>query len=148
MTDHDAAAQCAGRCADHEAACVFRAVLLARSAACEMARRDSLGEREVVVCRSPVARTNCDTLAALLHERARFALKLPRPGQPLLHAQMMRLHCGGIVGLQQALGADHADVHRLVAQAHERHGSLTDLPWGQVVAALVAWQPRRRRGGG
>ena len=43
--------------------------------------------------------------------------------------------------------ADHeaADVHRLVGQAHERHGSLAELPWPAIVEAVLAWQPRRRR---
>ncbi len=147
MTDPVASSDCAGGCADHPAACVFRASLLAHSAVCEMSRREGCEGHEVVVCSSPVARMNCGTLAALLRERARFALKLPRASQPLLHAQTMRLHCGGIAGLRQALGADHADVHRLVALAHERHGSLTELPWVPIVQAVVAWQPRRRRGG-
>jgi len=146
MTEDDGASRCAGSCSGHEAACVFRRPLLARTAVCELAARHPLGEREVVVCRSAVARTNCSTLAALLHERARFALKLPRPGRPLLHAQAMRLHCGGIVGLQRALGAAVADVHELVATAHERHGSLAGLPWDQIVGTLAAWLPRRRSG--
>lgn len=149
MTDpDDGRSDCAGNCGEHEAACVFRRALLARTAVCELARRDCFGEREVVVCGSPPARTNCATLAALLHERARFALKLPRAGQPLLHAQAMRLHCGGLAGLRQVLGADGADVHRLVMLAQERHGSLTELPWAPLVGAVVAWQPRRRRGSG
>ena len=138
---------CESGCADHAAACIFRRALLAHAAGCEVSARQAIGEREVVVCRSPVARTNCATLAELLHERARFALKLPRPGTPLLHAQALRLHCGGIAGMQRALGAASADVHALIGLAQARHGSLTELPWAELVAAVVAWQPRRRRGG-
>jgi hypothetical protein len=36
-------------------------------------------------------------------------------------------------------------VHRLVGEAQARHGSLTDLPWDALVAALRDWAPRRRR---
>ena len=35
--------------------------------------------------------------------------------------------------------------YRLVTLAHERHGSLTDLPWQDIVASVVRWQPRPRR---
>ena len=77
---------------------------------CELAERRSAGEHDVLECPSPVARTNCGTLAELLHERARFALRLPRPGAPLIHALALRLHCGGIAGLQLALGAERPDV--------------------------------------
>ena len=134
-----------GACCESGAVCVFAKALLARSASCELAARRSLGERELLECTSPVARMNCGTLAALLHERARFALRLPAPGQPLMHAQALRLHCGGLLGLQQALAAEHADVHSMVTLAQQRHGSLTGLPWDSIVRGIVGWLPRVRR---
>lgn len=128
--------------------CVFAKALLSRGVACECSARSAQGEQMHVVCISPVARTNCSTLAALLHERSRFALRLPSPGRPLLHAQALRLQCGGLAALQQLLGdAAHADVHRNVVQAQQRYGGLSELPWSQLVAALAAWQPPRRTHG-
>ena len=38
-----------------------------------------------------------------------------------------------------------ADVHRMVRQAQQEHGSLAELPWDALVRALAAWQPPRRR---
>jgi len=134
----------AALCCEGDPACVFAKALLARTADCELATRRSLGERELLECPSPVARTNCGTLAALMHERARFALRLPPPGRPLIHMLALRLQCGGLAALQQVLGSDGRDVHRMVALAHDRHGSLTDLPWAALVTALAAWQPPRR----
>jgi hypothetical protein len=133
-------------CCESAAVCVFAKALLARAAVCGLAARRSVGERELVECSSIVARTNCGTLAALMHERARFALRLPSPGRPMIHAQALRLHCGGLAGLQRLLGAEHADVHAMVGAAHERHGSLLALPWDAIVREITAWQPRSRRG--
>jgi hypothetical protein len=132
-------------CCKSRSACVFAKALLARAAVYELAQRRAVAERELVECPSPVARTNCGTLSALLHERARFTLRLPGTGQPLIHAQALRLQCGGLQGMQQALAAPVADVHRMVGLAHERHGSLTDLPWASIVQAVVQWQPHRSR---
>ena len=126
-------------------ACVFSKALLARSAVCERAERRSVGERELIECSSPVTHMNCGTLAALLHERARFALRLPSPGHPIVHAQALRLQCGGLIGLQKALGAAQADVHRMVGVAHQRWGSLTELPWEAIVLSLRQWPARRPR---
>lgn len=131
-------------CGDSARACVFAKALLAREAVCALAQRHSLAERELTTCGSPVARINCATLAALLHERARFALHLPSAQRPLMHMQALRLQCGGLAALHQVLGSDGRDVHAMVALARERHGSLTDLPWAPLVAALAAWQPPRR----
>lgn len=133
-------------CCESGAVCVFAKALLARVAVCELAARRTVGERDLVECRSVVARTNCGTLAALMHERARFALRLPSPGQPVIHAQALRLHCGGLLGLQSALGVDQPDVHVMVGVAQQRHDSLTQLPWDAIVRDITAWRPIRRRG--
>jgi hypothetical protein len=134
-------------CCHGEQACVFTKALLAHAARCELAIRHSAGEIDALTCSSPVARTNCATLSALLRERAMFTLRLPRPPAPLVHAKALQLQCGGLRGLQQVLDAPHADVHGLVGLAHERHGSLLELPWQELVDAIAAWQPRRRRPG-
>jgi hypothetical protein len=146
--------------------CVFAKALLARAVSCECAARRQSGEATVVDCRSPVAHHNCETLAALFAERARFALRLPPAGRPLLHVQALRLQCGGVAALREHLhgaaggGAGEGegegdgsggasvnaacDVHRLVLAAQERHRSLTDLPWAELVPRIQAWTPRRR----
>lgn len=135
-----------GACRESGSVCVFAMALLARAAVCELAVRRTVGERELLECGSVVARTNCGTLAALMHERARFTLRLPAPGHPMVHAQALRLHCGGLVGLKQALGAAQPDVHVMVGLAHERFGSLTAMPWEAIVRDIAAWKLRSRRG--
>jgi hypothetical protein len=131
-------------CCHGASACVFTKALLAQSARCGLAQRQSVGEADVLVCASPVAHVNCGTLAALMRERAGFALRLPRPPAPLVHARALQLQCGGLAALREQLQAPGTDVHGLVALAHERHGSLMDLPWQPMVVAMAAWQPRRR----
>lgn len=62
-----------------------------------------------------------------------------------IFAQALKLHCGGLIGLQQALGVAQPDVHAMVGVAHERYASLTKLPWDAIVRELVDWKPHRRR---
>lgn len=141
MNDDPSDSCCSGGGAS---ACVFSKALLSRAASCELAVRSTRGEQDVLECASPVARINCATLGALLHERARFALRLAAPNRPLMHQQAMRLQCGGLSALRDALGAADGDVHRLVIAAHARYESLADLPWDTLVATLRTWTPRRR----
>jgi len=84
------------------------------------------------------------TLESLFHERARFALRLPGPGVPMVHAKAMQLQCGGLRGLQIAVGVPTIDVHAMVQKAQANDASLLELPWFEIVASIVAWQPRRR----
>lgn len=125
--------------------CVFAKALLAQAAECACSRRRSVGEQLAIDCAVPVAQANCSLLARLLHERARFALRLPPEGRPMMHAQALRLQCGGLAALQQLLEVDERDAHRLVQLAQQRHDGLTKLPWEALVAALSAWQAMRRR---
>lgn len=123
--------------------CVFRSAMLSRQVVCELAVRHSVAEREALACSQAPAHLNCETLDRLFLERATFPLKL-HPGAPLTHGTVMRLHCGGLKGLQQVLDAPQPDVHRMVVQAQEEHGSLVQLPWERIVAQILAMQPRRR----
>jgi hypothetical protein len=124
--------------------CVFEKAILAGHAQCSLSRRLSLAEREVVACTFEVARINCGTLESLFRERATFVLRLPRPGVPIVHAKAMQLQCGGLRGLQAALGAPELDVHDLVQQAQVNQASLLDLPWSDIVRSIANWQLRRR----
>ncbi len=139
----DEAAFRAMRSAANPQPCVFEKALLARCAGCELAVRRALAEREAIACPSPIARSNCDTLLGMVRERSAFALKRP-PGAPLPHALTMKLQCGGLRGLQQAVDVEESDVHRLVVAARERYDGLAHLPWPEIVAAVLAWQGRRR----
>jgi hypothetical protein len=122
--------------------CAFAKAVLSRGASCELARREPRGVGEYVACVSSPARIDCSVLVALLRERSSLALKLRRG--PLLHTQALKLQCGGVAGLRKVLEAGHDDVHRLVAQAQERWGSVANLPWQEVVRDVAAWQARRR----
>lgn len=136
-------------CDDSPRACVFAKALLAQQAGCHCATRRAVGERLLVECSVPAAHARCAALADLLHERARFALKLPAPGRPLMHAQALRLQCGGLIALQRTLGDPAAnlrpEVHALLDHAEQQPGGLPALPWPALVAALVQWSPQRRR---
>lgn len=130
------------------ARCAFARAILAGQAGCALGRRQSRGESESVACASPVAHFNCALLLDLLRERGTFALRLPPPARPLVHAQSMRLQCGGALAIAQALGRDRPDdLHDMVAQAHVRWGGLADIPFAQVVAAMAGWRARRRAAG-
>lgn len=130
--------------------CAFAQALTARLAGCPLAIGRAIAEREALECRSAVARANCATLRALLRERSTFALRLPPPGRPVTHAVELRLQCGGLAGLHEALPGSPSpadDVHGLVAASRQAFGGLAEIPFEAVVAAIMRWQPRRRATG-
>lgn len=124
--------------------CVFAKALWSGAPGCECARRGIEGERMRIGCAVPTSHANCALLADLVHERARFALRLA-VGAPLTHAQALRLQSGALAALATVLDDPGDDVHRRVVMAQQRFGSLAELPWSELVAALAAWRPPARR---
>lgn len=137
---------CEDSCCGPPGGCVFAKALLARRCDCRLARRQTFGEHEVWVCGSAVAHGDCERLLGQVRERVRFALRLPRPGAPLMHARALQLQAGGLAGLQQALGQDADDVHELVAQVLALLDQELDFPWPEVVAVTAGWSARPTRG--
>lgn len=127
------------------APCAFEPALAAACVTCTAAVRRALAEREAIGCGSPAAQCRCAAFAALLRERAAFALgRTPNGAWP--HAALRRLGCGGLAGLRACVDPAEGDVVRLVAAASARYGEFAQLPWQPIVAAVAA-TPTRRQGG-
>ena len=127
--------------------CVFEKALLSGCAACELAARHSIAERETVSCAQPLARATCGTLHGLLREKSAFALGITETRRILPHAMAMKVQCGGLDGMRRVLDPDApgVDVQRLLRLALARHGSLDALPFSAIVQGVAAWRVRRRR---
>jgi hypothetical protein len=126
--------------------CVFEKALLCQAAVCEAAQRLALAERELVACREPLARAACGQLLTLLRANSAFALKLKDTQRILPHAMMMKIQCGGLVGLKDLVDPDaHApDVLKLVRLAQAEFGALDQLPFSRIVQGVARWQIRKR----
>lgn len=129
--------------------CMFEKALLSRCADCSQAQRRNIAEREAVACRSIIAQTQCGELRALLRANSAFSLKMIADA-PIPHAKDIKVQCGGLLGLQTQLGVEAgyppiANVYALVVAAAKRYGSFEQLPYGEIVQSVVAYEPRRRR---
>jgi len=136
----------------HILLCPFARAILSNGFGCENATRLFIGEGADIGCTSDTARTNCLFLLETLKQNAQFALKLRSPDARLPHGKLMKLQCGGLLGLQAALSPERArqptlaNIHALVVKAHETYGSLRDLPYRDIVKSVSAYKPRRRGG--
>ena len=128
--------------------CIFAKAILRRCAGCSRSEKLFIAEREAVACKSPGAHQRCREVLTQLHNKAMFALHLSHPEQVLPHGKELKVQCGGLLGLQQALQVHHSametvpDINALLEQAVRDRGSLDDLPLGEVVKAVAAYKPR------
>ena len=115
--------------------CPFEKTILTRCAACSMAEKHNIAEREVVACNSADAHQRCTDLRDLLRYNFTFALGKAHIDGPLPHAKEMRMQCGGLKGLQFTLDGDPEvrDVAALLENAQHRYGNLTELPFSLII---------------
>lgn len=130
------------------APCVFAKAILRRCARCSRSQKLFIAEREAVACKSPGARQTCAEVLEVLHRKATFALRLPEPQLVLPHGKELKVQCGGMLGLQQALRGESEmaevvdDIHDLLQNALGDFGDAEALPYGEVVKGVTHFKPR------
>ncbi len=130
--------------------CAFYKAVLRRCAGCSRAQKVFIAEREAVACKSPGAQQRCKEVVQVMREKALFALKLTHLENALPHGKEIKVECGGLLGLQAAIRPEMqsetvADIHGLLDEAVQRHGSLDRLPYSEVVKFVVHYQSRPKR---
>ncbi len=135
----------------NDAPCIFAKAILRRCCNCSRAQKLFLAEREAVACKSPGARQRCAEVLAQLHEKAIFALRLPHAESVLPHGKELKVQCGGMLGLQQALLPEQADsqtvedINGLLENALKDYERVESLPYTEVVKGITSFQPRNKR---
>ncbi|MBI3570517.1 MAG: hypothetical protein HY082_05380 [Gammaproteobacteria bacterium] len=141
---------------DH-ARCPFEKVILGVYAGCGKAQRFFVAERMGVECTSDVALNNCLTLIKLVRQNARFALKVTDTAERLPFGKEMKIMAGGLAGLESVIHGqtekqpgqpDIRDIHDLVQAAQAVFGSLTALPYPEIMKSVAAFQLRKRHAPG
>ena len=129
--------------------CVFAKALLSRCAGCSRAQKLNIAEREAMACKSAEAHQICQELLPLLRAKALFALKLTHIEGALPHGKEIKVQCGGLLGLRTAQEPSAegpvTDVYSLISAAVADFGGLHALPYGEIVKAVVGYEPRKRR---
>ena len=122
--------------------CPFERALLARCVACSRARTVLLAEREAIGCDAQTPSERCHDFRERLRTAARFALRAD-PSKPWPFSQEIRLQCGGLIGLSEALDADadadaDADIDADVDADAVAAAAVADVVQGPSVADVDA----------
>jgi hypothetical protein len=132
--------------------CPFKKAIFSTVCGCEKSERIYIGDREAMVCSDALAQRGCAELIERLRAAARFALQVsPMGGLP--HAKAIKVETGGLLGLQAALDPQAGEsgrvenVYALLNAATARFGSLSALPYGDIIREVARYTPKVRRRG-
>ncbi len=129
--------------------CVFERVVLAGRCRCQKVVRINLAEREAAGCSSAEAQGDCGRVLDALRHNALFALRLTHLTGALPFPKELKVQAGGLLGLRNALfpedGEADEDAFTLIQEALRRFGGVENLPYSEIVKAIAAFEPRKRR---
>ena len=128
--------------------CPFSKPIIGGWCHCEHA---SLAERcsgKMSCTQADQQRPDCLHLVDVFRERARFVLGLRDGSDQLTHAQLMKIRCGGLLGMQRLLQPQQQGAPSVIDMkqaARQRFGSLDDFPYSDIVSDMQAFSHRKLR---
>lgn len=131
--------------------CVFEKALTNHQAKCSLSRHFCLADREGYSCKDIDSSLNCAELLEMLRKKSAFVLKLRDIKEPLPHNMEIRVQAGGVKGLAKLIDTDDAgvetidDINAVLNAVNDKFGSLSNLPYSEIIQSIEQFQGRRRR---
>jgi hypothetical protein len=129
------------------ALCPFSKPIIGNWCRCPHARLAERCSGKMTCTRADEFRDSCLSLVDLFKERSRFVLGLGSDDVALTHAQLMKIRCGGLLGMQRLLdpGADSPPAVRdVISAAESQYGSVSEFPFSGIVRDIRAFRHRKR----
>jgi hypothetical protein len=89
----------------------------------------------------------CSELFGLLKDNARFLLGQATGDSQLTHAQLMKVRCGGLRGMQRVLSPDSDGapaVLDIIDRSRSAYGTLADFPYREIMPDIQRFSHRRK----
>ena len=129
--------------------CVFEKAMCSLKCNCSQGSMFRLADRHGFGCHSPVDQRSCAQFLDHLRAQTRFVFKLKDIDGPLPHNKEIRVQNGGLLGLQSLVTGDTleqvADVSALLREVVDTWGAIDNLPYDQVMPAVMSYQARPKR---
>lgn len=89
----------------------------------------------------------CYQLVDIFKEKSRFVLGLSIQETELTHQQLMKIRCGGLLGMQRLLAPQNTkpDVINIISLAQQSYGNVEDFPFSDVVRDIKEFSHRKKR---
>ena len=131
-----------------ESLCPFSKPIIGRWCRCPHARVCDRCAGKMVCIWARDRRPACESLVEELKQRSRFVLGLGGEEAILTHAQLMKIRCGGLQGMQRVLGLDAGKspaIPGVIDATVSKYGAVADFPFNEIVRDIQAFSHRRKR---
>jgi len=128
--------------------CPFSKPIIGNWCKCQYANLDERCAGKMTCLKSEQYIAGCYKLVDVLKEQSRFILGISQANQELTHMQLMKIRCGGLIGMQRIL-SDQVDaipdVLNIMHQAEIKYGDVLAFPFNEVVRDIKEFSHRKKR---
>jgi len=128
--------------------CPFSKPIIGNWCQCHHANLDERCAGKMTCLKAGEYLTDCYELVELFKEKSRFVLGLSPHNEELTHMQLMKIRCGGLIGMQKILQhktSDAPDVLEIMHKAKQTYGSLDKFPFSEIVREIKTFTHRKRK---
>ena len=127
--------------------CPFSKAIIGQWSRCHYARlADRCSGKMICSAGDDVGRL-CQSLDGILQLRSRFIIGPSGRSGALTHAQLMKIRCGGLHGMQRVLRQNDDNlpvIPELIIAALQRHGALQSFPYDEIIQDIRQFNLRKK----
>ena len=126
--------------------CPFSKPIIGNWCQCQYANLDERCAGKMTCLKSETYLAYCYELVDLFKEKSHFVLGITQHEDELTHMQLMKIRCGGLIGMQRVLtgNTDVPDVLETMRLAGQRYGSVTEFPFSEIVRDIKEFSHRKK----
>lgn len=131
--------------------CPFSKPIIGNWCQCQFANLDERCAGKMTCLEGEKYLDGCYQLVNTFKEKSLFVLGISQHEENLTHMQLMKIRCGGLIGMQRLLSPDNTsdriipDVLQTIALAEQRFGSINEFPFNEIVRDIKEFSHRTKR---
>lgn len=131
---------------EEENLCPFSKPIIGKWCQCPHAKLAELCSGKMSCTRAVEFKVSCDELDHVFKTNTRFILGVTSEESDLTHAQLMKIRCGGMSGMQRILQQDNqqaANVRDIIDITIKTFGSIDKFPFNEIVQDIKNFKHRK-----
>jgi len=132
--------------------CPFSKPIIGGWCSCKHANLDERCAGKMTCLKADEHISGCYDLVDIFKENSRFVLGLSQNENELTHMQLMKIRCGGLLGMQRILfrsgitvNSEVPDVLDIMYLAKQKFVSVNDFPFNEIIRDIKEFSHRKKR---
>lgn len=126
--------------------CPFSKAILGRWCKCAHAKLADRCSGKMTCIRHDDLQESCIELDEAFKSNTRFILGVKNEYVELTHAQLMKIRCGGLLGMQRVLGLESkesVEIRDVIDKSINNYGNLNSFPYKEIIQDIKKFKHRK-----